>query len=106
MTRSRGTMDQSLAKSAIDQIAELDIAEKITFHVMGEPLLHPGIWEILDHARTCRVKVGLTTNGALLRPETIKSLAERDLHQIDISLQSPDAESFNATRGTRIDFDE
>jgi MoaA/NifB/PqqE/SkfB family radical SAM enzyme len=49
--------------------------------------------------------VGLTTNGALLNPTTIRKLAEQDLHQVDISLQTPDAASFLATRGTRIDFD-
>lgn len=98
-------MDEVLAQSALDQIAELDLAEKVTFHVMGEPLLHPKFFSILDHARKRSLAVGLTTNGALLRPETIRKIAESDLYQIDISLQSPDSESFYATRGTRIDFE-
>ncbi|MEW6349093.1 MAG: radical SAM/SPASM domain-containing protein [Thermodesulfobacteriota bacterium] len=105
MSRSRAFIDEDLARSALDQIAELDIAEKITFHVMGEPLLHPRFFQILDHALDRRLKVGLTTNGALLKPQTIEALAARDIHQIDISLQSPDEESFRATRGSRIDFD-
>jgi hypothetical protein len=105
MTRKRGTMDESLAKSALDQIAALNLAEKVTFHVMGEPLLHPNLFEILDHAASRDLNVGLTTNGALLKPDTIERLAKRDLYQIDISLQTPDKESFLATRGTRMDFD-
>jgi len=105
MTRNRGVMDVELARSALDQIAELDLAEKVTFHVMGEPLLHPRFFQILDHAGTLNLPVGLTTNGALLTPETIEALRNRDLHQIDISLQSPDEASFHATRGTHIDFD-
>lgn len=105
MTRPRGVMDEDLAKSALDQIAELDLAEKVTFHVMGEPLLHPKFFSILAHARERRLPVGLTTNGALLRRGTIQRIAESDLHQIDISLQSPDKESFHATRGTSMDFD-
>jgi MoaA/NifB/PqqE/SkfB family radical SAM enzyme len=104
MTRERGFMDEALACSAVDQIAELHLAEKITFHVMGEPLLHPRFFSILDHARQAGLPVGLTTNGALLTSDTIHELARRDLHQIDISLQSPDEESFRATRGTRMDF--
>ncbi len=83
----------------------LDLAEKVTFHVMGEPLLHPQFFDILDHARERGISVGLTTNGALLRPDTIQQLANRDLFQIDISLQTPDPESFHATRGSRISFD-
>ncbi len=106
MMRKRGVMDVELARSALDQISELNLAEKVTFHVMGEPLLHPRFFDILDHARARNLPVGLTTNGALLNPETIKALAERDLHQIDISLQTPDKDSFLATRGTRMDFDE
>ncbi len=105
MTRKRGTMDENLARRALDQIAELDIAEKVTFHVMGEPLLHPKFFAILDHAASRGIPVGLTTNGALLRPDTISELAAGDLHQIDISLQTPDRESFLATRGTNMDFD-
>jgi hypothetical protein len=105
MTRERGFMEEDLARSALDQIADLDIAEKVTFHVMGEPLLHPRFFEILDHAASRKLAVGLTTNGALLTPSVIQRLAERDLYQIDISLQTPDSESFLATRGTRVDFD-
>ncbi len=105
MTRKRGFMEEGVARFAIDQIADLDIAEKITFHVMGEPLLHPQFFRILDHARMRRVPVGLTTNGALLTPSNIEALATRDLHQIDISLQTPDKDSFLRTRGARIDFE-
>jgi len=98
-------MDEGLARNALQQIRDLDLAEKVTFHVMGEPLLHPRVFQILDYAKELDIPVGLTTNGALLTPGTIKALAERDLHQIDISLQTPDRESFQATRGTRMDFD-
>ena len=106
MTRPRGLMDETLARSAMDQIAKLDLAEKITFHVMGEPLLYPQLMAILDHAASLNLPVGLTTNGLLLRPDIIRQLAQRDLRQIDISLQTPDKESFLATRGARADFDE
>jgi len=71
---------------------------------MGEPLLHPNFFEILDHAASIKLPVGLTTNGGLLKPATAEKLASRDLYQIDISLQAPDEESFAATRGTRTDF--
>ncbi len=104
MKRKRGLMDPELAKSALDQISELQCARKVTFHVMGEPLMHPRFLEIVDHAHKRNLKVGLTTNGALLKPDMIREIASRDLHQIDISLQTPDAESFYATRGKAIDF--
>jgi MoaA/NifB/PqqE/SkfB family radical SAM enzyme len=106
MSRKRGFMAEDLARSALDQIVRLDLAEKVTFHVMGEPLLHPQFFAILDHTRDLGLPVGLTTNGALLTREVMRKLAERDLHQIDISLQTPDPQSFQATRGTRMEFEE
>jgi len=105
MTRKRGAMQEDLARTALDQIAQLDLAEKVTFHVMGEPLLHPRFFQILDHAGKLNLPVGLTTNGARLSSSTIQRLAEQDLHQVDISLQTPDAASFIATRGARVDFE-
>jgi hypothetical protein len=72
---------------------------------MGEPLVHPHVLDIIDHAAMLGLPVGLTTNGGLLTGTMIQSLAERDLRQIDISLQSPDAESFASTRGTSMDFE-
>jgi MoaA/NifB/PqqE/SkfB family radical SAM enzyme len=41
MTRKRGFMDEALACKVLDEISELDLAEKVTFHVMGEPLSTP-----------------------------------------------------------------
>jgi len=98
-------MEKELAFCALDQIADLELAQKVTFHVMGEPLLHPDFFEILDYAIDKGIRIGLTTNGSLLQPKMIERLATRDLHQIDISLQTPDAESFSCTRGTKMDFD-
>jgi len=97
-------MDPALAKCALNQIAKLDIAEKVTFHVMGEPLLHPHFFEILDHAESLSLPVGLTTNGGLLTRSIVARLAEKNLYQIDISLQTPDQASFEATRGGNVDF--
>jgi Radical SAM superfamily len=64
MKREFGYMDTDLSKMIIDEIAENHISEKITFHVMGEPTLHPDFFDILSHASGRGVKVGLTTNGA------------------------------------------
>jgi len=105
MTRKRGAMEEDLARSALQQISDLGMTEKVTFHVMGEPRLHPRFFGILDFAGELRLPVGLTTNGALLTLDTIRALAQKDIHQIDVSLQTPDEESFLATRGTRIDFE-
>lgn len=98
-------MDADLAKRIIDEIAENCICEKVTFHVMGEPTLHPRFFEILSHSRDRKVKVGLTTNGGTLGTEVGKRLLDYGLHQIDVSLQTPDAQSFKLRKARALTFD-
>ncbi len=105
MKRPPGYMDFDLAGRIIDEIAENGIAEKITFHVMGEPTLHPRFFDILSHALDRGVKVGLTTNGAGLGGEVGRRLLEYNLHQVDISLQTPDARSFTLRKSRTLSFD-
>jgi len=105
MKRPFGYMDRGLAGRIIDEIAQNGICEKVTFHVMGEPTLHPHFFDILGYALEKGVKVGLTTNGATLGAETGKRLLEYPLHQIDISLQTPDAESFKLRKSRALSFD-
>lgn len=106
MTRPYGYMDTALAKSIIDEIKAEGICEKITFHVMGEPTLHPDFFEILDHAKAKQMQVGLTTNGASLNGAIGKRLMDYDLYQVDVSLQTPDKESFSQRKAGKLSFEE
>ncbi len=105
MTRPLGYMDPELARRTISEIKALDLAEKITFHVMGEPTLHPHFFDLLGHAQEEGVKVGLTTNGGGLGDRVGRRLLDRELHQIDVSLQTPDEESFALRRARSLDFE-
>lgn len=106
MTRPLGYMDTGLARRAISEIGEYGLAEKVTFHVMGEPTLHPDFFDILDHAASKNVPVGLTTNGGGLGGSIGKRLLDYPLHQIDVSLQTPDKDSFALRRSGRLSFDQ
>jgi MoaA/NifB/PqqE/SkfB family radical SAM enzyme len=94
MRRRPGYMDTALAKRAITELKEGDVCEKVTFHVMGEPTLHKDLEEILLHAASVGMNVGLTTNGAGLGGRAGEMLLRHRLHQVDVSLQTPDEESF------------
>lgn len=106
MKRPYGYMETGLAKRIITELAENGICEKITFHVMGEPTLHKDFFAIIEHAEREKIKVGLTTNGGSLGGEAGKRLLEHDLHQIDISLQTPDAKSFALRKAGTRTFDD
>lgn len=61
---------------------------------MGKPTIHPDFFEILEHAESVGVKVGLTTNGGGLGGSMGRNLLDHNLHQIDVSLQTPDKGSY------------
>ena len=60
-----------------------DHTEYLYFHVLGEPLLHPNINELIEEASK-DYKINITTNGYLLK--RIKD--NKNIRQINISLQS------------------
>ncbi len=57
-------------------------------HVMGEPLSHPQLAELLSLAAAREMKVCITTNGTLLARQTETLLAAPTLHKVSVSLHS------------------
>lgn len=60
----------------------------VYLHVMGEPLLHPQLRELLDAAAQRGMKVCITTNGTLIDKQEGALLGAGNLHKISISLHS------------------
>ena len=106
MTRHYEYMDFERVCAIIDEIAEYNMAEKITFHVMGEPFMHPRFFEILDYAAQLGVKTGITTNGTYLDEEQAIKLEKVTASQVNISLQTPDEESYKTRKARRMKFEE
>lgn len=64
--------------------------DHLYLHVLGEPLLHPALGEILRTAADLGYRVALTTNGSLL-PERGALLLASPLYKLSISLHSFEA---------------
>ena len=62
--------------------------EYVYLHVMGEPLSHPQLAELLSLAAARERKVCITTNGTLLARQTEALLAAPTLHKVSVSLHS------------------
>lgn len=60
----------------------------IYLHVMGEPLLHPQLKEILSISKENQIFVHLTTNGVLIKKQERTLLESGILRQINFSLHS------------------
>ncbi|OGP57480.1 MAG: radical SAM protein [Deltaproteobacteria bacterium RBG_13_49_15] len=106
MKRPFGFMETDLAKETISLLGRHGICEKVTLHVMGEPTLHRDFFQILSHAETKHVNIGLTTNGRNLGTPVGKELLKHPLYQIDVSLQTPDEESFTLRRARAVNFND
>ncbi len=60
----------------------------VYLHVMGEPLLHPQLAELLALAAARGMKICVTTNGTLLGERAETLLTASALHKVSVSLHS------------------
>lgn len=67
----------------------------------GEPLMKPGIIELIRHAARSGFHTGLNSNGYLLDREAAERLAAASLWSITLSLESLSEETHDAMRGVR-----
>ena len=74
------------------------------FHVMGEPLLHPELDDILRIAGELGFSASITTNGTLIK-ESIDTLLRHAsvLRRVSFSLHAPEGNGKNATSGEYLD---
>ncbi len=68
-----------------------NFGDYIYLHVMGEPLIHPNIADILYIAKKIGFKVNITTNGTLLKKNKDILISSECLHRVNISLHSFEA---------------
>ncbi|KYK32426.1 MAG: radical SAM protein [Theionarchaea archaeon] len=83
-------------KALIDQLYDAGLLS-ITF-TGGEPLLHPHLFELMEHARKKPLTILLFTNGTLLTSEIVEKLKELHVYRVNISIDGPDAETHDQFR--------
>lgn len=60
----------------------------IYLHVLGEPLMHPNLNQLLDCASKHQIKVNITTNGTLLKDKIDSISNSYCVRQVNVSLHS------------------
>lgn len=66
----------------------------VFFGGMGEPLIHPDIFEMIFRARECGKRVELITNGTSLKEKTAQRLVELGVNKVWVSIDSFDPEGY------------
>lgn len=93
-TRKPEHMDTELAKDLIGQLYEIGYRDNLYFHLLGEPFLHPDIFEIVKFASKRIPRSILFTNGSLLTEENIESAFAACPFELMVSMQLIDEKSF------------
>ncbi len=86
VVRSKKIMDLALFRRIIEQVAP--ITEQVCFHLMGDPLVHPNLEELVKICHEHSVKIFLVTNGVLLREKQAEILLHPAFRQVNFSLHS------------------
>lgn len=89
LTRTRQLMDHKLFKKIVDEVANYEV--RTWFHFMGEPLMNPKIFDLLDYASGKNLHYfGISSNATLLTKDNIVKVLDSGLHRFEISLDSLD----------------
>jgi SynChlorMet cassette radical SAM/SPASM protein ScmF len=97
-------LSPELFRSIIAQAKPLGLSSvKLTG---GEPLLHPGIREILGHVRSEGLRLVVETNGVLCTPEIAREIAACKNPFVSVSIDGADAATHEWMRGVDGCFDD
>lgn len=87
MERKRGFMDYDLFKKIIDENSHVQF---INLFLWGEPLLHPRIFDMIQHAKGKGIEVNFYSNGTLLDLEKGKLILKNKVDRVVFSLDGVD----------------
>jgi len=79
-------MSLDVFRKIIQQVAPL--TEQVCFHLMGDPLVHPHLQELVEICHESAVKIFFVTNGVLLREKQTSLLLHPAFRQVNFSLHS------------------
>jgi len=86
-SRERRHIEFSQFTRIIDEVSRLGMTDTVGFHVVGEPMMYPQIFQAIQYASENGFQTELTTNGSLLTEEKTKKLGDIGLNRLTISLQ-------------------
>lgn len=84
--RTKKLMPLELFRRVIEQVAPL--TEQVCFHLMGDPLVHPKLADMVHICHEFDVKIFFVTNGLLMHEKQSDLLLHPAFRQVNFSLHS------------------
>jgi sulfatase maturation enzyme AslB (radical SAM superfamily) len=100
---SRKHIDDDKFREIVDAVAGFDL-NYVTLNFVGEPMAHPKIFEYLKYVTDRKLPLMLVTNGTLLNFDTFGKLNDTGVKRLKISLQVADKDSFQESRGVKMEY--
>jgi len=95
-TRPRGKMSFSLFKKIIDEIAPF--AELVYLHGLGEPFLHPQIFDFIKYAKSKGIRTGISTNAMLLDKAKSQKLLDSGIDYVVLAMDGATKKTYEKVR--------
>jgi MoaA/NifB/PqqE/SkfB family radical SAM enzyme len=106
MTRRKGFMDYDFYCGVIDQVASDKIGPYVCLCIMGEPLLHKRVFDMVKYATNKGVGTMIFTNLSCLNENAIERLYSNGLTALALSLHVDEENSYKSVRKNKLKFDE
>jgi radical SAM protein with 4Fe4S-binding SPASM domain len=94
--RDKGYIDFDIFKNIVDQIAPY--SELVYLNAIGEPMLHPRLFDMVEYCKMKNLKVFLATNATMLTEENSKRLIQAGIDYIILPLDGATKETYEKVR--------
>lgn len=100
LDRASASLSFEAFRAIVDGLPEV---EEVTLQGLGEPLLAPDLFRMIEHASARGIRVGFNTNATLLTRATAERLVDAELDWLCVSLDGATAATYEAIRdGARL----
>jgi MoaA/NifB/PqqE/SkfB family radical SAM enzyme len=93
--RRSASLDPASFRRLLDELPDL---ESVTLQGLGEPLLAPGLLDMVSLAKARSVQVGFNTNGMLLDARQRRALLDLEVDWVHVSVDAATPAVFEAIR--------
>jgi MoaA/NifB/PqqE/SkfB family radical SAM enzyme len=93
-----GSMSMDTYRRVINQLEDIPTLRKIAFWGIGEPLMHPGIVDMVRLAHSIGVETEIITNGLLITPDNARGLVASGLDTLVVSVDGASPSAYEDVR--------
>lgn len=95
INKVEGSLPFELFRRVVDSLPDL---KKVTLQGLGEPLLAPDLFRMVEYAAPRGIRMGFNTNGTLLTRVRAERLVRGGLDWLHVSLDGATAETYEGVR--------